>query len=73
MGLSLALFAKTRAKKYSFQNLMKLKIVIVTRAGCARGNIILQKHPTGEQPSMVAASTKVFEMPLKKVIRKNVV
>ena len=48
-------------------------MVTVTTAGCTSGNIISQKHRIGPQPSIAAASSKVVDMLLKNVMRKNVV
>ena len=73
MGRKLDLFAKIKAMKYSFHLPIKLKIDTVTIAGCAKGNIIFQKHWIGPQPSIAAASSNEVLIPLKKVSRKKVV
>ena len=73
MGRSLSEFAKIREMKYSFQILIKLKIVTVMIPGCAMGSIISQKVLVGGHPSMAAASSKALDKLPKKVMRKMVV
>ena len=64
---------KIREMKYSFQTLMKLKMLTVMMPGCAMGSMISQKVLPGAQPSMAAASSKALEMFEKNPIRKIVV
>ena len=73
IGRSLSELAKIREIKYSFQILIKLKIVTVMIPGCAMGSIISQKVLVGGHPSMAAASSKALDRLLKKVMRKMVV
>ncbi len=67
------MLAKIRAMKYSFQRVMKLKMVTVMIPGWARGSRMTQKVFMGPQPSMAAASSKEWEMFWKKAIMKKVV
>ena len=73
MGRSLSELAKMREIKYSFQILIKLKIVTVMIPGWAMGSIISQKVLVGGHPSMAAASSKARDRLLKKVMRNMVV
>ena len=70
---NLSEFAKIKDRKYSFQILIKLKIVTVTIPVCAIGSIIFQNVFVGGHPSIAAASSYVLEILLKKVSRKIVV
>ena len=73
IGRSLSELAKIREMKYSFQILIKLKIVTVMIPGWAMGSMISQKVFVGGQPSIAAASSKALERLPKKVIRNMVV
>lgn len=72
-GLTFGLLAKIIDMKYSFQIVMKLNTVTVIIPGCTRGNMILQKVPMGEQPSIYAASSYVELKLLKNESKKNTV
>ena len=65
--------AKISERKYSFQILLKLKMVTVIMPGCASGNMIFQKVFDWEQPSMAAASSYSPDRLEKNAIRKMVV
>lgn len=69
-GLTLSELAKIKDMKYSFQMLMKLKILTVTIPGCASGNMICQNVLVGEHPSTAAASSNERERLEKKVSKK---
>ena len=73
MGRSWSELAKIREMKYSFQILMKLKIVTVMIPGWAMGSMISQKVLVGGHPSIAAASSKARDRLLKKVMRNMVV
>lgn len=73
IGRSLSELAKIREMKYSFQILIKLKIVTVMIPGWAMGSMISQKVFVGGHPSIAAASSKALERLPKKVIRNMVV
>ena len=72
-GRNVSLFAKINDRKYSFQILIKLKIVTVTIPDRAIGNIIFQNVFVGGQPSIAAASSYVRDRFEKNVSRKIVV
>ena len=72
-GRTLSELPNIREMKYSFQILIKLKMVTVTIPGWAIGSIISQKVFTGGQPSMAAASSNALERLAKKVVRNMVV
>ena len=59
-GFNASELAKIRDRKYSFQILIKLKMVTVTIPDCAIGNMIFQKVLIGGHPSIAAAFSGKF-------------
>ena len=52
---------------------MPLRMVTVVITGLRRGKIILKNVPSGEHPSIAAASSRLYGIPLIKPVKINTV
>ena len=60
-----------RGQRKLFQLWRKMKRVNVAKAGLERGRIIVKRVLNGPQPSILAASSRLFGMERKNCLKRN--